>query len=44
MHYGTFRLSYEPMHEPLERLLACARAHGIEDRIAVMTEGLPMVF
>lgn len=44
MHYGTFRLSYEPLHEPLERLLACARAHGIEDRIAVMTEGLPMVF
>ena len=44
MHYGTFRLSYEPLHEPPERLLACARRHGIEDKITVMTEGLPMVF
>ncbi len=44
MHYGTFRLSYEPLHEPPERLLACARAHGIEDRISVMTEGMPGVF
>ena len=43
MHYGTFRLSFEPMHEPPERLLAAARAHGIEDRILVMTEGNPMV-
>ena len=43
MHYGTFRLSFEPMHEPPERLLAAARAHGIEDRILVMTEGKPMV-
>ena len=44
MHYGTFRLSYEPLHEPPERLLACARAHGIEERITVMTEGSPMIF
>ena len=43
MHYGTFRLSFEPMDEPPERLLAAARAHGIEDRILVMTEGKPMV-
>jgi L-ascorbate metabolism protein UlaG (beta-lactamase superfamily) len=43
MHYGTFRLSFEPMHEPPERLLAAARARGIEDRILVMTEGTPMV-
>ena len=44
MHYGTFRLSYEPLHEPPERLVACARTHGIEDRITVMQEGEPMVF
>jgi L-ascorbate metabolism protein UlaG (beta-lactamase superfamily) len=44
MHYGTFRLSYEPMDEPLVRLLACAEAHGIKDRIVVMTEGAPRVF
>ena len=44
MHYGTFRLSYEPLEEPPERLLFCARQHGLEDRISVMTEGQPMVF
>ncbi len=44
MHYGTFRLSYEPMHEPLERLIACARAQGIENRVSVMTEGHSIVF
>ena len=44
MHFGSFRLSYEPMHEPLERLIACADAHGIKDRIVVMTEGAPLVF
>ncbi len=44
MHFGTFRLSYEPLHEPPERLMACAREHGLEERIVVMTEGLPVVF
>jgi len=27
MHYGTFRLSQEPMEEPVERLLAAGRIH-----------------
>jgi len=44
MHYGTFRLSYEPPEEPLQRLHAAAKAQGLEKRIAVMTEGLPVVF
>lgn len=44
MHYGTFRLSYEPLDEPLRRLRACARKHGVSDRIAVMREGKPEVF
>ena len=44
MHYGTFRLSYEPLHEPPQRLLACAREHGIEEKISVMTEGRTVVF
>jgi L-ascorbate metabolism protein UlaG (beta-lactamase superfamily) len=43
MHYGTFRLGYEPLHEPLERLLAAARAHGVENKVLVMTEGKPVV-
>ncbi len=44
MHYGTFRLSYEPLEEPPLRLLARAREHGIEDKVIVMTEGQPEVF
>jgi len=43
MHYGTFRLGYEPLEEPLERLLACARTHDIEEKVLVMTEGKPVV-
>ena len=44
MHYGSFRLSYEPPEEPLQRLLLAAKKLGIEDRIAVMTEGQSLVF
>ena len=44
MHYGSFRLSYEPPEEPLQRLLAATKKLGLENRIAVMTEGHPLVF
>ena len=43
MHYGSFRLGYEPLDEPLTRLVASARGHGIEDKVLVMTEGAPVV-
>ena len=43
MHYGSFRLGYEPLEEPPERLLAAARARRIENKILVMTEGTPVV-
>src|SRR6184192_1274546 len=43
MHYGSFRLGYEPLEEPLERLRESARVHGIEDKVLVMTEGKPVV-
>ena len=43
MHYGTFRLGFEPLDEPPARLRKAARAHGIEDRVLVMTEGKPVV-
>jgi L-ascorbate metabolism protein UlaG (beta-lactamase superfamily) len=43
MHYGTFRLGYEPPEEPLERLGAAARAHRIEEKLLIMTEGSPVV-
>jgi len=44
MHYGTFRLGFEPPEEPLQRLREAAKKQGLEDRITVMTEGLPAVF
>jgi L-ascorbate metabolism protein UlaG (beta-lactamase superfamily) len=43
MHYGSFRLSFEPLHEPLERLQSAAREHGIQNKMLVMTEGKPVV-
>ncbi|HEX6465744.1 MAG TPA: MBL fold metallo-hydrolase, partial [Terriglobales bacterium] len=44
MHYGTFRLSYEPVHEPIERLLSAAKAAGVAERIFVLEEGKTKVF
>jgi L-ascorbate metabolism protein UlaG (beta-lactamase superfamily) len=43
MHYGTFRLSYEPLHEPLERLRAEAARHGLGDRVRILEEGEPLI-
>ena len=43
MHYGSFRLGYEPLEEPLERLLAAARERDLQDKVLVMTEGKPVV-
>jgi L-ascorbate metabolism protein UlaG (beta-lactamase superfamily) len=42
MHYGTFRLGREPMHEPLERLEAEAVRLNIKDRIKILEEGETM--
>ena len=44
MHYGTFRLSYEPLDEPPARLLARARQAGVESQVRLMAEGQPGVF
>jgi L-ascorbate metabolism protein UlaG (beta-lactamase superfamily) len=43
MHYGTFRLGFEPLHEPPERLRSAARTHGVEQKVLVMTEGRPVI-
>ncbi len=43
MHYGTFRLGFEPLDEPPARLLSSASAHGVEDKVLVMTEGRPVI-
>ena len=39
MHYGTFRLSQEPMEEPVERLMAAARRAGVAASVCVLPEG-----
>lgn len=44
MHYGSFRLSFEPVHEPLERLVRSAKSAGVAEKVCVMTEGKPQVF
>src|SRR5229473_1037799 len=44
MHYGTFRLSHEPLEEPLQLLEKEAKAAGIEDRVFVLEEGVTQFF
>ena len=39
MHYGTFRLSQEPVDEPIQRLRAAAKHAGVASRICVLPEG-----
>jgi L-ascorbate metabolism protein UlaG (beta-lactamase superfamily) len=43
MHYGTFRLSHEPMEEPVPRLLAAAEAACVRERVHVLAEGDTLV-
>jgi L-ascorbate metabolism protein UlaG (beta-lactamase superfamily) len=44
MHYGTFRLSQEPMEEPLQLLAREARQRNISDRVVVLEEGVTRFF
>ena len=44
MHYGTFRLSHEPMEEPLQLLKKEAQIAGVEDRVLVLEEGITRAF
>jgi L-ascorbate metabolism protein UlaG (beta-lactamase superfamily) len=44
MHYGTFRLSHEPMEEPVQLLEQEAIAAGVMDRVHVLKEGVTRVF
>lgn len=44
MHYGTFRLSHEPMDEPLKLLAAESELAGVNDRIIVLEEGATQFF
>jgi L-ascorbate metabolism protein UlaG (beta-lactamase superfamily) len=44
MHYGTFRLTHEPVDEPLQLLEKEALAAGIKDRVVVLEEGVTRFF
>jgi L-ascorbate metabolism protein UlaG (beta-lactamase superfamily) len=44
MHYGTFRLSHEPMDEPLRLLQDEARRHNIQKNLLIMPEGVTHFF
>jgi L-ascorbate metabolism protein UlaG (beta-lactamase superfamily) len=44
MHYGSFRLSYEPVDEPVQRLLTGAKQRGIDNQICVLQEGVTKLF
>lgn len=44
MHFGTFRLGYEPLHEPPERLLRHGTERRMLDQICILREGEPRVF
>jgi len=44
MHYGTFRLSHEPVDEPVQRLKVEARRRRIEKKICVLEEGVTKFF
>ena len=44
MHFGTYRMSYEPMHEPEERLKLAGAHHDVLQDIRFLSEGMPQVF
>ncbi|PYX93012.1 MAG: MBL fold metallo-hydrolase [Acidobacteria bacterium] len=44
MHYGTFRLSHEPIDEPLQLLEKEVEEAGVKDRVLVLEEGVTQLF
>ena len=44
MHYGTFRLSHEPIEEPLQLLAREASLAGLDDKVVVLEEGVTRLF
>ena len=44
MHYGSFRLSHEPMDEPLRLLRQEAASAGVLERVRVLEEGRTQIF
>jgi L-ascorbate metabolism protein UlaG (beta-lactamase superfamily) len=44
MHYGTFKLSFEALDEPLRWLNELADTHRLHHKLKVLQEGIPAVF
>ena len=44
MHYGTFKLSFEDMDEPLRWLKELAAANGLNHQLKILQEGIPTIF
>lgn len=44
MHFGTFRLSYEPLDEPPRRLMEKAAELSLLSQVQLLNEGEPIVF
>ena len=44
MHFGTYRLSYEPLHEPPLRLMQQATRSGRLSEVRFLVEGMPTLF
>ena len=44
MHYGSFRLSHEPMDEPLRLLAQESAAKGVAEKVVVLEEGVTKFF
>jgi len=44
MHFGTYRLSYEPLHEPPQRLMQAASEAGRLADVRFLIEGMPTLF
>ena len=44
MHYGSFKLSFEPMDEPPRLLRTLAEEAGPVDQLKLLEEGVPHVF
>jgi L-ascorbate metabolism protein UlaG (beta-lactamase superfamily) len=44
MHYGTFKLSFEDLDEPLRWLKELAAADGLTQKLKILHEGAPTIF
>ena len=44
MHFGSFRLSHEPVDEPPKFLAREAAKHGVKDRVFLLKEGVTKLF